>query len=176
MYGLGDPLAHFKVYIANRPQFKNLPHTDVVHPVTQGEIYAIGQACGNGWRKVFNVYAKLVFALNSPKFMDVTKYKCWQDYRDQCLLQQNSNTALLFSPPILNQSQAQDIHIIMGKTYANSLSLFQPINQLDNDFAIDVDQNLIVCPYFDYRQLSNLKIIRLVELITKLKAYNSKQG
>ena len=39
---------------------------------------------------------------------------------------------------------------------------------LDNDFAIDVKNNLIVCPYFDYRQLTNEKIQRLAGLLTQL--------
>jgi hypothetical protein len=39
---------------------------------------------------------------------------------------------------------------------------------LDNDFAINRSLKIIVCPYFDYRQLSNIKIERLAELIVSL--------
>ncbi len=62
--GLGDLCAQFNVYIANRPNFSEYSNLDIVSSLSSGEIHGIGQACGNGWRKVFNVYAKLVFALN----------------------------------------------------------------------------------------------------------------
>jgi hypothetical protein len=39
---------------------------------------------------------------------------------------------------------------------------------LDEEFAIDKVSNLVICPYLDYRQLSNIKITRLVELLTEL--------
>jgi hypothetical protein len=39
---------------------------------------------------------------------------------------------------------------------------------LDDEFAIDKEHNLIVCPYFDYRQLSNNKIIRSIAIINRL--------
>ncbi|MGJ8680829.1 DUF6942 family protein [Paraglaciecola sp.] len=178
-FGLGDPLAKFKVYIANQPNFKSYSETRSVTPLSLGEIYAIGKSCGNGWRKVFNVYAKLVFAIANKQMVDTAKAKTWQEFRDKNLLQVGSNTALLFSSPLLTDSlddptsSSSHIHIVMGKTYATSLNLFKPANQLDNEFAIDRVNNVIVCPYFDYRQLSNIKIIRLVELIRSLKAYNS---
>ena len=35
-------------------------------------------------------------------------------------------------------------------------------------FAIDTKNRLIVCPYFDYRQLSNRKIARLADLLLSL--------
>jgi hypothetical protein len=60
----------------------------------------------------------------------------------------------------------------MGKTYAKSLlssgALDLELIWLNNEFAINHSQRLIVCPYFDYRQLSNVKIERLAELIKEL--------
>ena len=40
---------------------------------------------------------------------------------------------------------------------------------IDEEFALDKSQNLVVCPYFDYRQLSNVKIEKLVSLLIELK-------
>lgn len=157
--------AQFKVYLANQPNFEDLTALSNVKALSIGEIYAIGQTCGNGWRKVFNVYAKLVFALNMPSLVSLNDAESWQDYRDKHLLQVDSNTSLLFSAPDLSKDTGQCMHIVMGRTYAKSLDLPYVLTWLDNEFAIDKSNNLVVCPYFDYRQLSNLKIIRLVELI-----------
>jgi hypothetical protein len=173
--GLGDPCAQFNVYIANRPNFSEYPNADYVNPLSAGEIYVVGQACGNGWRKVFNVYAKLVFALNVENIVPLRGAQSWQNYRDHTLLQNSSNTNLLFSTPQLtdvNGKNRKNLHIVMGKTYAKSLSLPLSLKWLDHEFAIDKDNKLLVCPYFDYRQLSNIKIIRLVELIKSLKLTN----
>lgn len=170
LLGLGDPKAQFKVYLANRPAF-SFAHgqTDII-ALQKGQIAAVGQACGNGWRKVFNVYAKIMFALSSESTIAMQRHEFvdWQTYRDQRLLQQNSNTALMFNDYKSALSQQDVLHIIMGRTYAKSLHLPASLQWLDKEFAIDHKFKLIVCPYFDYRQLSNLKIIRLVELIYQL--------
>jgi hypothetical protein len=174
-FGLGDPFAQFKIYIANRPEFSDFPSLDFVNPLRLGEIHGIGQACGNGWRKVFNVYAKLVFALNTHDMVSLQGAQSWQRFRDHALLQNASNTSLLFSPPQTPEFTASNnhvVHIIMGKTYAKSLNLPHSLKWLDHEFALDLDNNLLVCPYFDYRQLSNIKIIRLVELIKQLREEN----
>ena len=163
--GLGDPHSEFKVYIANRPNYAGYNELTCVHTLEIGQVNAIGQACGNGWRKVFNVYAKLLFALKLTEVVDTTSFCSWQDYRDKKLLQANSNTSLLFSKPNLNEL---GWHIVMGKTHAHELGLSSSVAWLDKEFAVDRNTRLIVCPYFDYRQLSNIKIIRLVQLIHSL--------
>ena len=65
------------------------------------------------------------------------------------------------------------MHIICGKGYAkaliNSGKLIVDLVWLDDEFAIDSENKLIVCPYFDYRQLSNIKIERLAGLLQNLK-------
>ena len=169
--GLGCPDFVLAVYIANTPHQPEYEALSNLSPVSAGEIYSIGQACGNGWRKVFNVYAKLILSLGSSPIESVAQYNTWQEYRDQCLLQVNSQTALLFSKPQLDLS-LNTIHIICGRTYAKKLleggQLKVELNWLDHEFAIDKDSRVIVCPYFDYRQLSNIKIERLTKLIAKL--------
>lgn len=168
--GLGCRDFNFAVYIANRPPLHEYQALDQLTALCSGEIAAIGQQYGNGWRKVFNVYAKLLYALEPQQFLYRDNAPTWQKFRDQHLLQPNSNTALLFSPPQFTNSTP--IHLIIGRTYAKSLvnsgQLTVPLTWLDNEFAINHQHRLIVCPYFDYRQLSNIKIERLALMISQL--------
>ena len=173
IFGIGDPKANFKVYMGNYPLFifTNSDDFGLNAPTVleQWEIYECGKACGNGWRKVFNVYAKLIYALSSPLFIDKKDYKSWQDYRDNKLLQKGSNTALIFSQP--KSFSKSNINIIMGKTYSksvlseDSLTECSQLHWLTDEFAVDEQQGLIICPYFDYRQLSNAKILHLIDII-----------
>jgi hypothetical protein len=148
-----------------------------VMPLIEGEINVINKACGNGWRKVFNVYAKLLYALDKKHFDYSDKAPTWQDYRDRYLLQAQSKTVLLFSAPQLMSNiempNKKIVHIICGKGHAkaliNSGKLVDNLVWLDDEFAIDRENKFIVCPYFDYRQLSNIKIERLSSLLQNLK-------
>ena len=170
--GFGDGNYKFAVYIENKPNMTEYRALSTMLPMSLGEIEVINQCCGNGWRKIFNVYAKLLYCLNSQYFGFFQCATTWQVYRDKYLLQTKSQTALLFSPPQLNFNQGV-IHIICGKRYAKSLINEDKLNAklvwLDNDFAIDIKNRLIICPYFDYRQLTNMKIKRLSELILAFK-------
>lgn len=143
-----------------------------VTSLVEGEINVINQACGNGWRKIFNVYAKLLYALDKKHFHYSDKAPTWQEYRDKYLLQAKNKTALLFSAPKLMQGR-DVVHIICGKGHAkgliNSGKLVTKLVWLNEEFAIDRDNKLIVCPYFDYRQLSNVKIERMAGLLQNLK-------
>jgi hypothetical protein len=56
------------VSITNRPSMYEYVTCDSVKPMRQWEIPTIGIACGNGWRKVFNVCSKLLYALDPYKF------------------------------------------------------------------------------------------------------------
>jgi hypothetical protein len=171
--GLGCANFTIAVYIANKPNMLEYQQLTHISPLTSGEINAINQACGNGWRKVFNVYAKLLYSLDIKNFSYSELAPTWQKYRDSFLLQPNSQTALLFSPPILTKT-TESLHIICGKTYAKHLlatgQLEADFIWLDDEFAIDKAQNLVVCPYFDYRQLSNIKIEKLAYLLKNIKS------
>jgi len=170
--GFGDKNFSFAVYIANKPNMLEYQNLIDVTSLVGGEIDAINQACGNGWRKVFNVYAKLLYALDSKSFDFSQRAPSWQSYRDSYLLQEKSKTALLFSSPQLMVNN-EVIHIICGKHHAKSLlSNDERVSNLvwiDDEFAIDRKNKLVICPYFDYRQLSNIKIERLADLLNTLK-------
>ena len=169
--GFGDSDFSFAVYIANKPNMLEYQNLSTVLPLVAGEISAINQSCGNGWRKVFNVYAKLLYALDKESFNFTKQAPTWQNYRDKYLLQAQSKTALLFSAPQLEPSK-DIVHIICGKAHAKALISNGKLNAnlvwLDDEFAIDSQNKLIVCPYFDYRQLSNIKIERLANLLRSL--------
>ncbi|HAW93404.1 MULTISPECIES: DUF6942 family protein [unclassified Arsukibacterium] len=165
--GFGDNDANINVYIANRPPMAEYAGLCQIKPLLAAEIELINSACGNGWRKVFNVYSKLLFALDAKQFSFIRHAASWQQYRDQYLLQAGSNTALLFSSPAM-QPQLKTVHIIAGRTHAKALldaGLPAQLTWLNNEFAIDKFNRLLVCPYFDYRQLNNEKLAYLAYLI-----------
>ncbi|MCV2885207.1 hypothetical protein OE749_10940 [Aestuariibacter sp. AA17] len=158
--GLGDIKAKCVIYIANQPIGSGFESPDGVMALSSGDIADIGTACGNGWRKVFNVMAKLLFA---ARFNGCdTRYGSWQKYRDNEMLHSESGIALVFSPPQKNEAKLQ---IVMGKHYAISLAFPQNWRWLDAYFAESEGYQMIACPYFDYRQLTNQKIIALVSIL-----------
>ena len=180
---------NIQVYIANRPPMAPYDEQEDCVPMINGEIQAIAQHTGNHWRKVFNVYAKFMFeciqgmskaAANLPGVQHYLKgfdaFTSWQDYRDACLLQQDSATALLFTPPCFESNSIdqhdQTIHIIIGKGYAQQCGFeYEPPFLLEHhhgDFAVYPKKRVILCPYFDYRQLSNEKIAVLVDIILSM--------
>ncbi|MBU1310055.1 MAG: hypothetical protein KKE30_11045 [Gammaproteobacteria bacterium] len=168
--GFGDAGAQFNVYIANRPPMTEYASLQTVQPLDGGEIEAINRACGNGWRKVFNVYAKLLFALDKTQFGFSQQATSWQQFRDRYLLQRHSNTALRFNAPQLDDIES-NVHIIAGRTHAKTLleaGLPAQLHWLNNEFAVDKYNQLLVCPYFDYRQLNNEKLVFLARLIKAL--------
>lgn len=156
--GFGGGDASIKVFIAHRPPLDEYLSLASLNALSEGEISDIGRRCGNHWRKIFNCYAKLIFAINT--------YGCarWQDYRDTRLLQCGSDQQLRFDGDL----SGGGVSVICGKTYAQTLALPGDLLWLDGDFAISRARRLIVCPYFDYRQLSNVKIQRLSEMVQAL--------
>ncbi|MEW6990773.1 hypothetical protein AADZ91_08800 [Colwelliaceae bacterium 6441] len=163
--GLGDPNATLSVYIENIPPLVQYQTLQTCQPMQKGEIQFIAEQTGNHWRKIFNVYAKFIYQLMSPKFTS------WQQFRDEQLLQTGSQQNLLFNLPatmIINNFSSKKISIVMGKSYATKLGLAQHCQWLSPSFAINTEHKLIICPYFDYRQLSNKKITELCQLIRSL--------
>jgi len=167
--GLGANKAHIHVYIENIPPLPEYQQLSSVMPLQAGIIKEIGQLTGNHWRKIFNVFAKLLFEYNQHTYLT------WQALRDNYLLQTHSNECLLFSNIGLDEIHVKSttdkhaaITLIMGKTYANKLDISEHCYWVSEHFAINTKRNIIVCPYFDYRQLSNIKITQLVQLMKQL--------
>ena len=174
MIGIGDEYCKLAVYIGNRPPLEEYQILDSIIPVVDGELFRTGNETGNHWRKIFNVYAKFLYSLYSSQqalMVNLHDSQRWQDYRDDILLQAHGRSMLLFSPPAFEKNES-DIHIIMGKQYATELGFDRESSEelviMDGDFAICKHKNLIICPYFDYRQLSNIKITQLVSLISMI--------
>lgn len=162
LIGLGSQISSINFYIANRPPIDDYPVMNELRGLATGELAHIVKHTSNHWRKVFNVYAKLLFdwyQLQGRNDLPDT----WQSYRDLELFQSHSQEALLFSAPQLNKNN-KTIYVIAGKTYAVHLDL-PPLVWLDPYFAINKEFRLIVAPYPDYRQLSNERIARLIELM-----------
>ncbi len=157
--GFGARNFSIAVYIGNRPPIEPYHSLSSLHALENGEVKQLADLTGNHWRKIFNVYAKLLYTL------DCAGTNSWQEYRDQILLTAVSREALLFSRPLFERNK---IHIITGRQYANSLDLKLPLIEIDDDFQLAEAKNCIVCPYFDYRQLSNAKIETLADLIRKI--------
>ncbi len=161
--GLGCEKPEIRFYIANRPMIDHYPQLDHVQPLATGEIAHITKHTSNHWRKAFNVYAKFLFdwyLLQQRKNMPTS----WQDYRDSELFQAHSRETLLFSAPDFKQKESNHFHIIAGKTYAATLQL-PPLIWLDTSFSINKAHRLIVSPYPDYRQLSNMRIAQLIDIM-----------
>jgi len=167
--GFGDANARFRVYLAAPPGMEAYQQLSDIQPLQAGEIDQIYRHCGNGWRKIFNVYAKLLFALSPTHFSFAASAASWQQFRDQQLLQNASDTALCFSTPQLGDEGA--LHLIAGRTLAKQLlaqGLEADFCWLSPEFAVDPSRKLLVTPFFDYRQLNNEKIAisaRLLQLL-----------
>lgn len=159
MTGLGSTIAGIRVYIGNRPPLPEYEALQGLRPLQTGEIASIARQTGNHWRKVFNVLAKILFGL------DPQGAASWQQLRDQRLLQADANEQLLFSAPDFSHS---GVHIICGKTYAEQLGLLAATVEIAPGFFIRPQRRLIVCPYFDYRQLSDVKISFLQQQVQEL--------
>lgn len=158
MIGIGAKDCKLSVYIGNRPPMPEYCEREVLIPAVEGEIARIAGETGNHWRKVFNVYAKLAFILEGNSF------PTWQSYRDDFLLRKESKQALLFDKEIVTETP-ECINLLCGKTHAMTLVEECDVKWIDGDFAINRPRRLIVTPYFDYRQLSNVKLETLVGII-----------
>lgn len=160
--GLGVENYSLAFCINNRPNLDDYASFVGMRALQAGELHYIVSRTSNHWRKLFNVYAKFLFELGRG---DAVAPRClsWQAYRDNALLQNQGGDGLLFSPPQLNKHQ---IHLVAGKTYGLSLPWASRASCADTDFYLLPAMRTVICPYLDYRQLSNHKITRLVQLVS----------
>lgn len=160
--GLGDPTAWLTIHIGNEPVCPRGLGFSPLRPLDRGELAAWLTSNSNHWRKIFNITAKLMFKLDNHT------QTSWQEYRDEKLLQPNSGCALVFGPPN-NAEERKQVQLITGKQYAESMGLLNLSTELQPGFFHQSGSNLIVTPYFDYRQLSNIKVDYLVSLIQEIR-------
>jgi hypothetical protein len=160
--GLGSLPSDLIVCIGNRPPIEALEKLTTIRPLANNEITSMVEQTGNHWRKIFNIFAKLMFELEPKHAMT------WQQYRDEQLLQRGNQAALLFSNPSSFVKQGNAIVLISGKQYAEQLGLLKDCIPLDNGFFQNPNHRLIITPYFDYRQLSNAKLLDLVKIIKNM--------
>ena len=162
--GYGDRSFKLAVYLENPPAVTNLRPSAEIKALQAGDIADIVAQTGNHWRKIFTIYAKLMWHLAAGTC------DTWQQYRDKHLLQASSAHALLFSAPELCQQPTNACFIVGGKTYAEKLGLLSLCDDIGEGFFLSPAHKLIVTPYFDYRQLSNVKLARLISILQAIKS------
>ena len=138
-------------------------------PLTEDWMDQIIAAGGNNWRKIFNIYAKLCFSLLENN-RENSEIQDWQTYRSNCLLVSNTPYQLVcLSGEALKsfyeRLDTDTLVLITGKKCASELAITERLHWIDQDFAQAIGRNGLLCPYFDYRQLSNIKLEKLTGLI-----------
>ena len=130
------------------------------------EIIQVG---GNNWRKIFNIYSKLCFNLLSMNDHNLSRDTAsWQEYRDKCLLRESSIFSLQYLyESLLSPVDNDSLYILTGKKCVQEYNLTDKLVWINKDFAQVEGMNIVVCPYFDYRQLSNEKLETLTQLVSE---------
>lgn len=177
-YGIGAKRPALILYLPHRPEAIVLSGTGEYGSVNSLGVRTFLADCDNHWRKIFNCYAKIAFALFGRDFLT------WQDYRDNRLLTEQSLELMVFpdSKGSLREHTlgSSRISIISGIATARKMSLdFETWKLLRGFYLKEHPKNghtTILTPYFDYRQLSNQKIETLLQLLKGyLKTLNTSQ-
>lgn len=100
---------------------------------------------GNHWRKILTIMAKLCVSGEN-----------WRDYRDKDLLQ--TTECILFNLPEVFDRKT--VYFICGGKMQADMKQMKELTSLDDKNLLKVHNNIILCPYPDYRQFPN----RLIEL------------
>ncbi|BCE00968.1 DUF6942 family protein [Marinicellulosiphila megalodicopiae] len=160
--GFGATDGTFTVYCANTPSTTALdPHK--ITPICYQDIEQINSDNGNGWRKIFNVYAKILFEINSMTFKD------WQSLRNEYLLQTHCAHSLILNP--IDITKTQNVQLIMGKGFALSFFDEPDIQWITPKIAhvkLADYPNTFITPYFDYRQFNNADITEFANIIKNI--------
>lgn len=153
--GLGAKNFRLGILIDKRPAFAGYQNLVGIQSLTKGELEAVVTATGNHWRKIFNISAKIGYGLWPGE------YQNWQQYRDERLLQADSELAILFSPP---QPVADDQWLVVtGKQYRMDLFPGTPFIPVPGGFSQHPALPVVQTPYFDYRQLPNVQLEALLQ-------------
>lgn len=148
------------LYLPHRPDMPEYAQLQHIRLLKSGDIAAIINSCGNHWRKIFVIFAKLACAIDS-RGLD------WKHYMNEHLLQASGQEQLLFVSAdfCLDDADARMIHLVSGKACAESFARLPACASISEDFSINGAGNVVITPYFDYRQLSNAKIEYLLGLL-----------
>lgn len=133
------------LYIPNKPDLENFKNRRGLKNLKKSDVNFIISECGNHWRKIFTIFAKICFNFNP-----ITK--SWKEYRDTILLTNKCIGSISFSKSVVQNSG--DFILLSGK----------------ESWKIDSsnNNNTFKLPYFDYRQFSNEKIKTLITEISSL--------
>lgn len=141
------------LYTATRPPMARFADCESLS-LASGEVCEIIAECGNHWRKIFSIFAKLSFALVEHDC------KTWQEYRDLVLLTEQGSELIVFEHHLV-EAPADAIHFISGQKHFAEFDL-NDFSPLDDDAKVLENGQILQTPYFDYRQLNNALIEQLV--------------
>lgn len=157
--GFGHCQPKWVLHIANRPELDEFQHSNF-RTLKTGEAAEVIKQTSNHWRKVFSIMAKISFALFN------TECETWQEYRDTKLLTSEGFEALNYQP-YSNNTKHDYFSIVAGFTYAETQLNLDNFYPVDGDIKIlfKPDETVAVTPYFDWRQLTNEKLDKLITLM-----------
>ena len=162
--GIGVEQPKLVLYIQNRPPLEYFTDLNSYRSANKNEICDIIDQCGNHWRKIFSIFAKLAFA--------TTHHECnsWQEYRDNILLTQNGHEAIIFQNK-LQVFPCEAHHLICGKTFFDEFNFDEnEFHNLDENEKVKHREKILQTPYFDYRQFNNAlveKVVNHIEVMTQ---------
>ena len=157
--GFGSLEPKWVLYIENRPPLPEYEH-DNFRLLGNGEAAEVIAQTSNHWRKVFSIMAKISFALFE------TNCNTWQEYRDTKLLTEHGFEAISYLP--FNKGEARAyFSIVCGFTYAGTqLDLDSLIpHQTHAKLLLVPGQKCLVTPYFDWRQLNNELLEKVIDIM-----------
>ncbi|WP_199611205.1 DUF6942 family protein [Flocculibacter collagenilyticus] len=178
MIGVGCSKPKVILHVQNHPpldEYKQLINEGVYRPLRADEIKNIISQSGNHWRKIFSIYAKLLFAITKAQYQHHSQRSLpntWQDYRDTVLLTEHCIGAIQWESDAHCFSCA-GVHLICGFTYAAALlpdvnwqkekngepvRLWQLTSEVSSIDKAEDGSAIWTVPYFDYRQFPNALI------------------
>lgn len=155
--GLGGEDFQIGLCIGNFPSCLDIESVAGIRFAGEGELSHIVEQTGNHWRKIFNICAKIGFALWPEKTQS------WQQYRDSLLFRQSASLCLFFSPPpTLKEGQ---LLLILGKQYRREIFPDAGFTAVSEVVYRHPELPIYQVPYFDYRQLPNKQLDALILLL-----------
>lgn len=158
--GFGHSAPNWVLHIANRPDLPEF-NQDNFRTLAEGEVASIINNTSNHWRKVFSIMAKISFALYD------TGCESWQQYRDTKLLSGSGFEALSYLP-YAEDANDNYFSVVAGFQYAaTQLDLDKLIPHHSTSKLLRIEgSDCVVTPYFDWRQLNNELLEKLIGIMS----------